>query len=64
MRECVAIRALLDLQPAPLDLQLVELAVQALGFDEQLPRPMLDVDDPDSRRDDASGERQHAGDLE
>ena len=27
------------------------------GFDEQLPRPVLDVDDPDARRDDASGEQ-------
>ena len=49
--------ALLDLQPAPLDLQLVELAVQLLGLDEQLPRVMLDVDDPNARRHDARGER-------
>src|SRR5688572_109434 len=57
-------RALLDLQPPPVDLQPVELAVQALGFDEQLPRPMLDIDDPDAGSDDARSEHEHAGDVE
>src|SRR5262245_19585445 len=40
--------ALLDLQSTPIDLQLVELAIQLLTFDEQLPRAMLDAHDPDS----------------
>src|SRR5688572_4867013 len=57
-------RALLDLQAAPIDLQAIELAALLLGRHEQLPRAMLDVDDPDSGCHHRCGQYQHAGQLQ
>src|SRR5215831_1505716 len=45
-------RALLDLEAAPIDLQLILLAVERLELDEELPGTMLRARDPDAGRSD------------
>src|SRR5690606_22715994 len=49
--------ALLDLQPAPIDLKAVVLSIQLLELDEEPPRVVLRADQQQTRADDGDGER-------